>query len=150
MQSIQPSDEMCGRVPMHQCVPNVLQRDSRSIRDASPAAGAVKNEELKGLPDAYSPESFCFPAITGDHRHARRNSRPCRPQSRRLSELSVFRKWGRVVPFTAWAFRISVVVVVSSSSTSLLFCSLFFSRAAVSSTSFHDLQFYRTILYRMA
>lgn len=83
-----------------------LQRDSRSIRNASPVVGAAKHEQLKGLPSAY--EVFLFP---GDRQPARRNSRPCRPQSRRLSELSVFRKRNRVVPFTLWAFRISVVVV---------------------------------------
>lgn len=61
------SDEMCGRVPMHQCVPNVLQRDSRSIRDASPAAGAAKKRRAKGTPRCIFPGVFLFP---GDHRRS--------------------------------------------------------------------------------
>lgn len=112
-----------------------LQRDSRSIRDASPAVGAVKDEKLKGLPGAYG--VFLFP---GDRQHARRNSRPCRPQSRRLSELSVFASGVALFLLLPGHF------VFPSSSSSLLLCSLFFSRAVarLSFTPFYSFieQFY--------
>lgn len=66
-----------------------------------------KGRGAKGPPCCI--RSFCFPA---NRQRARRNPRPCRPQSRRLSELSVFCTVVVLLVFPPHAFCISIVVVV--------------------------------------
>lgn len=107
-----------------------LQRDSRSIRNASPVVGAAKDEELKGLPSAYGVFLFLAIASTpeGTHDLAAHNPVDCQNCQCFARGVALF-------------LLLSGHFVFPSSSSSL--CSLFFSQAAVSPTFFHAvLQFH--------
>lgn len=86
-------DKARGHVPV-QRAKSVLQpwRDAGSIRDASPAV------QQRTRSQRVFPVHMVF-LFLANRQRARKNPRPCRPQSRRLSELSVFCRCSRVAYF---------------------------------------------------